>query len=734
VIAVRKISRRDFLRTTGLSGSALVLGVHTGLAQTFLAGPDAATGFEPNVFISIDEAGTVRLTVHRSEMGQGVRTSCAMLVAEELDVAWDDVEIVQATGDPKYGPQHTSGSRSIRTQWKPLRTAGAAAREMLVAAAAASWGVPAVECRTEDSRVFHPPSGRRLGYGELVAKAATLPVPENPRLKSPDEFRIIGRSMTVVDVSDMVQGKAVYGWDVALPGMLYASIERSPTVRGRAQGYDAAAARAVKGVVDVIELEANATGLTDNSVAVVAENTWAALKGRQALKVRWEHGPLPAETSADYAAELEEIGTRPGRVVREEGDFEAALAEADRVIEASYRGPYLVHAPMEPPAVTARVEGSRCEVWTPTQAPQWTRREVAAVLGIAEENVTVNVTLLGGAFGRKSKPDYSVEAAALAGKLGRPVRAAWTREDEVRHGFYRAQNFQYLKATLKDGRITGWLHRTVFPGIGWTFDPERVGPGDGELSQGFSNNPYRIPNMRLESGAVGSSLRIGWLRSVCNTFHSFAVNSFMDELARAAGRDPVAFHLDMLGPARVLEFSDRERQSPYKFDTGRLGGVIREAAKMAGWGRSLPDRHGLGFAAQYSFLSYVAMAVHASVNERGQLKVHEVDCAVDCGPVVNPDGLEAQMEGAVAFGLSLALYGKITVKDGAVEQGNFDDYPVIRMNEMPRVNVSLIQTDTLPTGIGEPGVPPTAPALCNAIFAATGKRIYDLPLAGQELG
>ena len=730
---VRKISRRDFVKVTGLTGSALVLGVEPLLARHLGDGRTAtAAAHELNVYISIDRDGTPRLTVHRSEMGQGVRTSCAMLLADELGVDWKDVQIDQAIGHPKYGNQNTDGSRTIRTYFKPLRQAGAAAREMLKAAAADEWNVAASDCHAEGGFVIH--GDRRLSFGVLAERAAALPVPEDPPLKTKSEFRVIGKRISGVDVSDTTQGKALYGWDIEVPGMLYASLERSPMVKGEILSYDADAAREVRGVRDVIELAADDSGLTNNAIAVVADNTWAAFKGREALNAQWEHGPLPPENSDDYRAQLEEVAGRSGRVIRDEGDFDEALASADRVLEASYHGPYLVHAPMEPLVCTASVEGDRCEVWAPTQAPQWARGMIAQKLGIPEENVTVNVTLLGGGFGRKSKPDFILEAVGLAQKLDAPVKLCWKREDEVRHGFYRAQNFQRLQASIDaEGNVTGWKHRTVFPTIGWSFDPNRLSPRAGELGQGFTNMPYRFPNVLLEAGSIASSLRIGWWRSVCNTFHAFAVNSFMDELAHATGRDPLQFHLDSLGEPRILEFTDRDRENPYKFDTGRLSRVIEEVRRMSNWGRELPARHGHGFAAHYSFLTYVAMALHASVDEGGGLTIHEVDCAVDVGQVVNPDTVEAQVFGAVAFALTAAKYGKITVKDGAVEQSNFHDYPMLRIGEMPEVRVHLVDSDAAPTGIGEPGVPPVAPALTNAIFAATGKRIRDLPLADQTL-
>jgi isoquinoline 1-oxidoreductase beta subunit len=730
---VHVVNRRDFLKTTGLAGSALILGVNV-LPRRSEAGVLDDADFQPNVFIGIDEDGTITLTVHRQELGQGGRTACAMMLAEELEVAIDDVAIVQAVGDLKYGGQHTAGSTTVVTSWTPLRTAGAAAREMLIAAAATNWGVAASECRCERGEVIHGASGRRLVYGELASAAAVLPVPDSPELKRPEDYKIIGKPTRMIDVPAITSGAAIFGYDITVPGMLYASLERSPRVRGTIKSYDADAARAVDGVVDVVELEAGASGLNNNSIAVVAENSWAALEGRKALAAEWDSGPLPDETSAEYGVRLEEIASQPGRAAREEGDVDAALAAADRVIEAVYTGPYLAHSPMEPPVATARIENGVCEVWASAQAPMWARQEVAAAIGFSPADVTVHVPLVGGAFGRKSKPDSSVEAAMLAQKIGRPVRVAFTKEDDIRHGFYRAQNCQkYIGAIDGDGNVSGLLARSVFPAIGWQFSGVQEGPYGGALSQGFSNIPYRIPNLRLESGAVGSSLRIGWLRSVHTTFHAFGVNSFIDELAHATGRDPVAFHLELLGEPRILEPSNEDRANPYRFDTGRLSQVIEAAAEMGNWGRELPEGHGLGIAAQYSFRSYVAMVAHVSVDASGDLTVHEIHAAVDCGPVVNPLTVEAQMQGAVGIGLSFALHGKITVKDSVVEQSNYHDYPVVRLDEMPTVHSRFIQTEGLPAGIGEPGVPPAAPAVVNAIFAATGVRIRDLPIAGQNL-
>lgn len=724
-MTIVKLSRREFLQRTGLTAGGLVLATRvTGCGGDAYPRITGEGTFEPNVYVAIEPDGTVRLTAHRSEMGQGIRTACAMLLADELDIAWEQIRLEQADGDEKYGDQNTDGSRSVRTFWEPLRHAGAAGRAMLVRAAAEAWGVDPGECGTEVGEVVHVPSGRRRSYASLAERASAFELPEAPPLKAPEQFRYIGKPRVHVDAADVVQGKTTYGGDVLLPGMLFASLERSPTVKGSVRSYDEAAALAVPGVRRVVKVDRNDGAGSNEAIAVVAETTWAALQGRRALGVEWEPGPLAPESSDTYAEHLRTLARQPGRVIREHGNVDAVASSAARTLDAVYEGPYLAHAPMEPPAVTAWVHDGQCEVWAPSQSPQWARSYAARGAGVSFGKTTCHVTLLGGGFGRKSKPDFAFEAARLARQLDAPVRVMWTREDEIRHGFYRAQNCQYLRATLDaDGRPTGWLHRTVFPGIDWDFPDGGRNPSDIELSQGFSTIPYRIPAMRLEAGRVPSSVRIGWWRSVCNTFHAFAIEGFVDELALAAGRDPVEYRLSLLDESH-------EASEPYRFDDRRMTRVIRETAAMGLWGREVPAGHAIGFASHYSFYTFVGMAMHVSTDGDGRPVVHEVDTAVDCGQVVNPDTIVAQMQGAVVFGLSAALYGKITLRDGVVQQGNFHDYPLLRFNQMPKVNVRIVESDAVPTGIGEPGVPPVAPALTNALARATGTRHRILPIVG----
>ena len=627
---------------------------------------------------------------HRSEMGQGIRTALPMVVADELDADLARVRVVQALGDERYGSQNTDGSHSIRDFFEPMRAVGATARRMLVDAAAQAWGVPAAECETALHFVHHRPSGRRLGYGELAERAAALPAPDPKtlKLKSRAEWRYIGKARKLVDVPDMVTGRAVFGIDARVDGMLHASIERSPSVGGTPASFDREAALKVPGVRHVVEIEA--AGLSQGfkplgGVAVVADHTWAALQGRRALKLSWNPGAEPGYDSAAYRKQLEDKATRPAKVVKQRGDVDAALAAATKRVSALYYAPHLTHSAIEPPAALASVRDGSCEIWACTQDPMTARKEVAQALGLPVEKVTLHVTLLGGGFGRKSKPDFILEAALLSQKVGRPVKVTWTREDEIRHGFYHTVSAQHIEAGLDAaGRTVAWRHRTVFPSIASTFDAKAEYPPNWELGMGFTDLPFDVPNLRLESAAIAPRVRIGWLRSVSNIYHAFAIGSFVDELAHAAGADPRDYLLGLIGAPRHVDLKADGADDPnydasvqdYPFDTGRLRHVIELAAKEAGWGRTLPKGRGLGIAAHRSFLTYVAVVAEVSVDAQGTARVEDAHIAFDCGTFVNRDTVVTQAQGAVLFALSGALHGKITARAGAIEQSNFHDYPL----------------------------------------------------------
>lgn len=747
------LSRRYFIQKVAAGGLVLaVIGPGCQRREDALRGSTSGKGdvsFSPAAYVRVDDAGIVTVICHRSEMGQGVRTSVAMAVADELDADWSQVRVEQAIGDEKiYGSQNTDGSRSLRDFLQPLREAGAAARSMLVAAAAQQWNVPAAELQTQGHSVVHGPSGRKASYGELVPVARELQVPEarSLRLKEPAQFRYIGKEIPIVDLMDMTTGRAQFGIDLRRDGMLAAVVARPPVYGSSVASFDATAAEKVPGVVRVVQISTTPppSGFMPlGGVAVVARNTWAAMQARRQLTIKWNDSPNAKYDSARYRAQLEKNARRAGKVARNQGDVDAALRSAAKRVTADYYIPHLAHAQMEPLSALAVVENNRCEVWAPTQHPQGTRDTLAAALGIPVENVRVNVTLLGGGFGRKSKPDFIVEAALLAREMAAPVKVIWTREDDTQHDYYHTVAVQHVEAGLdKQGKVTAWLHRSALPSIQATFAPDIVYQGDSELGQGLTDFPYAVPNYRAEAVEAPAHVRIGWYRSVINIPHAFAIASFVDELAHAAGRDPRDFVLEMLGPPRIIDMSKAgitgkpwnydKTFEEYPVDVGRLRHVVEVATKEAGWGSKLPAGSGRGLAVHRSFVSYVATVMHVEVGRDGSLRIPRVDVAIDPGFVVHPERIRAQMEGSTIMGLGNALYGEITFREGRAVQSNFTDYRVMRMDAAPReIHVHIVPSGGPPGGVGEPGVPPTAPALCNAIFAATGKRIRSLPIGEQ---
>jgi isoquinoline 1-oxidoreductase beta subunit len=746
---LRKISRREFMKRTGQAGGGLAFALTFASAcdpQEIPVGPaaKASASVAPNVYVNIRNDGIVEIYCHRSEMGQGIRTSLPQVIADELEADWDKIEVIQAVGHEKYGDQNTDGSTSIRMHFDVLRNAGATAREMMVAAAAAMWAVPANECVAREHAVHHEGSGRSAGYGELVDTADGMPQPESATFKARKDYRYIGKSMDTIDGLAFTTGRAQYGTDTVLPNMLYASIERCPAFGGSVTSFDDTAARKVAGVVDVLRMPEPTSPPMFNiqgGIAVLASNTWSATEGRNALDIEWDRGANAVHESKAYREDLLASATAPGTTVLSRGD---ADAETHSQHEAIYYTPYLAQAPMEPPAAAAIInEDGSCEVWASTQDPQTARSTVAATLGIEKEQVTVNVTLLGGGFGRKSKPDFVAEAAWLARETGRPVLVAWSREDDLRHGYFHSVSTQYYRAGMDaSGTTQSWLQRSSFPSIFSTFAPDITSPTGIELDLGLLDAPWNVPNMRIETGKATAHLRIGWLRSVCNVFHAFGACSFVDELAHVKGIDPRDHLLEMIGPARMIDPANDEAEytnygqdlAKHPVNTGRLSAVAEKVASMAKWGRDLPEGHGLGIAAHRSFLSYVAAVAEVSVDAQGKLVVHELWIAIDAGLVVNPDRVHAQLEGAGIFGMSIALHGELTTKDGAVVEGNFDSYPLTRMSEAPaEIHTHIMDSDAPPGGVGEPGVPPIAPAIVNAYFAASGKRVRELPLRNAGL-
>ncbi|MBM4170234.1 MAG: xanthine dehydrogenase family protein molybdopterin-binding subunit [Ignavibacteria bacterium] len=696
------VSRRDFVKIVSVAGSGLVLGFHLpsreALADTSRLSPIT---FSPNAWLSIrppataGQSGVVTITIARTEMGQGVWTSMSMLVAEELEADWKSIRVEQADAHPnKYGSQSTGGSMSVRGSYMPLRKAGATAREMLLTAASQQWKVERSTCKAENGYVVHS-SGKKLSYGELCSAAAGIPVPEDVPLKDEKNFRFLGKRIPKLDSPEKVRGSAQFGIDVRVPKMLFASIERPPVFGGKPAQFDATATQKVAGVVNVFEVNAG--------IAVVATSTWSALKGREALVVSWKEGRWAEQSSAKIRETFANAVTSEGTSVLSRGNANEALAGAATTIESVYEIPFVAHATMEPMNCIADVRENKCEIWAPTQNPQSAQSSVAQTLGIPQENVTVHVTLLGGGFGRRLNADYAVDAAQVSKKANVPVQVVWTREDDMTHDFYRPGTYNVLRGGLDvQGKPVAWLHRVA-------------GPNSRGLVVGGSTPPYDIPNLQIDAHLIDVGVPVGAWRSVGPSQNGLIVEAFIDELAHAAKQDPVSFRLGLL------------TKQP------RANRALEAVAEKAGWGKPAPKGIGRGVSVVESFGSAAAQVAEVSVSPDGRVRVHRMVCAIDCGPVVNPDTIEQQIEGGVVFALSAIMHDEITLEKGRVQQKNFDDYRIPTFDEVPKIEIHILKSPDAIGGIGEPSVPPTAPAVLNAIFAATGKRIRRVPIRAEDL-
>ena len=747
-IAIRKVSRRAFLGGT----VAFAIGLFAARADAFptwehggLAMPNGIVD-DPHTFISIDPDGTVTIVAHRSEMGTGSRTTLPLIMAEEMGADWDRVKIVQAEGDePKYGNQNTDGSRSLRHHIQPARRMGGAVRMMLRNAAAAEWNVPAGEVVVENHMVKH--GSKSLGFGDLAEAAMAQPVPAHEEIdyKDPADFRYVGKGeVQIYDLHDITTGAAVYGADVSLPGMKYAVVARPPVVGGKATSFDASAAMAVPGVTSVHELPYSIppAGFAPlGGVAVVADSTWAAIQGREALKVEWDAGPHGGYNSEAFMAEMKATAEQPGNELRRQGDPDAAFASAAKTFARTYTQDHMAHIPMEPPVALANYTGDAMEMWVPAQSPYQVRTDCATAVGLDPENVRVNVTLLGGGFGRKSKGDFATEAALLSKEVGAPVRVQWTREDDVRHSFYHTTSAERIEVAMDDaGKVTGWKHNSVAPSILSTFAPDSGHQFFIETGMGHVDMPFAIPNVSCQNGKAMAHTRVGWFRAVSNIPRAWAIGSFVGELAEETGKDQRAMWLELIGADRTVDpkaegypedwWNYGEPASGFEIRTAKLKNVLNLAADGIGYGKDLPEGEGIGLAVHRSFVSYVAAAARVKVVD-GKVTVPEVHLAIDCGYAANPERIESQMQGAAVMGMTCALHSSITHEDGAVVQSNFYDYDVVRSDNYPLNVVTHIVPNGFEahsTGVGEPGVPPIPPAIANGLFAATGVRKRAMPM------
>jgi isoquinoline 1-oxidoreductase beta subunit len=709
------LDRRTFLKTTAVAGGGLMIGGYLPTALGRNAGTlEAAGSFEPNIWLKVNSDDTVRIMLTQLEMGQGVMTSMPMLVAEELDMDWAKIKTEWTPADARYGnpnfggQQLTAGSNSVRGMWKILRSAGAAARAMLVTAAGQTWNVPENSLTTEKGEVVHKASGRRIKYGALVDKAAALPVPKEVTLKEPKNFTLMGKSVPRLDIPEKVNGSAVFGMDVKLPGLLTARVVRCPVFGGKVASFNADKAKAVPGVKHVVQIS--------SGVAVVADNYWTANKGAQALEIVWNEGKLATLNSADIMKQYADLAKQAGKVARNQGNADAALASSPKKFERVFEAPFLAHATMEPMNCTADVKANSCDVYVPTQGQTASHNAAIAASGLTADKVKIHTTYLGGGFGRRGEADFVTEAVEASKAVGAPVKVVWSREDDMQHDFYRPISYARMQGAVDAaGNATVFTQHLVQQSL-----MKRLGslppPGVDFISlEGAANLPYDLPNIKVEYTEQDPGIPFGFWRSVGASFQGFAVEAFIDELATTAGKDPYQFRHDLLGKAP------------------RHRAALDLAAEKAGWGKPLPQGRARGIAVMECFGSILAQVTEVSVDAKGAVKVHRVVCSVDTGWVINPDTITQQMEGGIIYGLTAALKGEITIQNGRVTQRHFNDYQMIRHPEMPLIEVFIVPSTAEPGGIGEPSTALAAGSLVNAIYAATGKRIYRLPIKPETL-
>jgi len=731
------VDRRDFLKMGTVAGAGLLVGFHLNA----LAADDPAEEQEkktPNPFnawVHVTPDNHVTLILEKSEMGQGIMTALPMILAEELCVDWKSVRVEQAPTNPKVYNHGTGGSGSVASCWLPMRRAGAAAREMLIAAAAARWNVNPNTCVAQDGGVLHGSRKNFLTYGELVEDAAKQPIPNlnTVPLKNSDNFSIVGRGKPRLEGVAKTNGTARFGIDSRAPGMQFAVVARCPVFGGKVKSFDAANAKAVKGVCEVFAIEPVAAGaFTAGGVAVVADSSWAAMRGRKALQVSWDKGPHVGESSESLRKQFVDNAGKPGKAVRNDGDADAVLASATKKVEATYEFPFAAHATMEPMNCTVHIRPDSAEAWVPTQAPQWAQDVIAGVSKLPKEKIVVNTTLMGGGFGRRYMGDFVMEAAQISKVTGKPVMVLWTREDDMQHDFYRPASYHHFCGVLDEkGQLAAWKHFQTSTSIEAMWSPK--GEEQAEKSE-FATAafiPYQTPNYRVEYTLAKSGVPRAWWRSVEHSTSGFVVECFVDELAAAAGADPLDFRLRLIGDDRKIpDFTNPNEGKP--LDTARLKGVLKLAAEKAKWGSPLPNGVARGIAGYFSFNTYTAAVAEVSL-KNGSPKVHRLVYAVDCGRPVNPDGIRAQVEGAAIYGLSAALHDAITIQGGRVVQSNFNDYQMPRIGDAPRTEIHIVESKEEPTGIGEPGLPVVAASVCNAIYGLTKKRVRRLPIRSGDL-